>query len=755
MIKTCRRPALFFLFIASFQSLSSSTILQSDSLRTYEGSEVVITVSAKETNDARSFPGSLKVVAPAEVSRLGVSSIKDISALVPNLFVADYGARSTSAVYFRGAGARSSGQSVGLYVDDMPYLDKTAFDFEITDIERIDVLSGPQGTLYGRNAMGGIISVHTLSPLVYHGTRLAASIGSYGKVTARASHYAALSPSLGVSLSARYDADNGYFVNQYTGKRADASTSAGGRIKAEWKATDMLSAALMLSYDYVDQGAFPYGLYDKGTGEVGEVCPGDASDYGRKTLSGSLRLEYRLPGFKISSVSGYQRLDDVMNMDQDFSPLRIFTLRQEQKENALSQEFAVRKTGAGNYQWSAGIYGFATYLDTDAPVTFLEDGLSGVLQTVFDNLKAENPSMPALRVLGESLVIPGSFSTPSMGAAVFQQSTYNNVLFHGLSLTAGLRLDYERQSLRYMSTAAMQIGVTAPGGVTVAVPGIRPSTLDVNTSRRFMQLLPKVSVKYEMASGAFTYLSVAKGYKAGGYNIQMSADVMQGQMKYDMMKQFVPLLAAQPTPPEEAMSYLPEESWSYEGGLRARPFGGRVAVGTTLFYTSVKDIQLTRFVDSGSGRILANAGSAAGIGAELSLEAVLTDGLTSGISYGYTHAEFNDSRRPIPFIPSNTLSASIAYSRLLKGVWLDQLTASAQLKGAGAIRWTEYDDSRQPYYSTLNAKVGVRKGNLRLDIRAHNLTNTSYRAFYFESLGQSFVQKGKPFSIGAEVSLAF
>ena len=75
------------------------------------------------------------------------------------------GAKLTSAIYIRGIGARSSGQSVGLYVDNVPYLDKSTFDFELTDIQRIEVLRGPQGTLYGRNAMGGIVNIYTISPV--------------------------------------------------------------------------------------------------------------------------------------------------------------------------------------------------------------------------------------------------------------------------------------------------------------------------------------------------------------------------------------------------------------------------------------------------------------------------------------------------------------------------------------------------------------------------------------------------------------
>ena len=117
--------------------------------------EVIVTSSTKETNNLRTLPGSVSILSPQMISGRQIDALKDISSFVPNLYMPDYGAELTSASYIRGIGARSSGQSVGLYVDNVPYLDKSTFDFELTDIQRIEVLRGPQGTLYGRNAIGG------------------------------------------------------------------------------------------------------------------------------------------------------------------------------------------------------------------------------------------------------------------------------------------------------------------------------------------------------------------------------------------------------------------------------------------------------------------------------------------------------------------------------------------------------------------------------------------------------------------------
>ena len=101
------------------------------------------------------------------IERQGITAVKELSRLVPNFYIPDYGSRMTSSIYVRGLGARIDQPVMGLNVDNVPYLSKDDYDFDLTDIERIEVLRGPQSTLYGRNTMGGVINVYTLSPLAY------------------------------------------------------------------------------------------------------------------------------------------------------------------------------------------------------------------------------------------------------------------------------------------------------------------------------------------------------------------------------------------------------------------------------------------------------------------------------------------------------------------------------------------------------------------------------------------------------------
>lgn len=418
-----------------------------DTIKTYNIGEVIITSSTKETNDLRTLPGAISILSPQAIAARQIDALKDISAFVPNLYMPDYGSKMTSAIYIRGIGARSSGQSIGLYVDNVPYLDKSAFDFELNDIQRIEVLRGPQGTLYGRNAMGGIVNIYTLSPLDYQGTKVSMSMGNYGTAQAKVSQYSKLGENIGISLSGYYDRNDGFFINEYNGSKADKEESAGGRFKLDWHITDHLKAQYAFNYDYVTQKAFPYGKYDPQTGTVQPIRINDPSSYWRRTLNNSLYLEWKTNRFILSSTTAYQYLRDDMKMDQDYTERSVFTLHQKQKQYAWSEELAIKSNTKSNYQWSFGAYGFYNSLNTDGPVVFKKDGLTGILQKAFDDILANNPRAPKLTVQGDELnqiYFPGNFDTPTHGFAAFHQSTYNNLFVEGLSITAGIRLDYER-----------------------------------------------------------------------------------------------------------------------------------------------------------------------------------------------------------------------------------------------------------------------------------------------------------------------
>ena len=744
-----------------------------DTIKTYNIDEVVVTSSSKETNSLRTLPGSVSILTPQQIAGRQVTSIKDVSSFVPNLYIPDYGAKLTSAVYIRGIGARSSGQSIGLYVDNVPYMDKSSFDFELTDIQRIEVMRGPQGTLYGRNAMGGIIHVHTLSPLDYQGVKASLSYGNYGQLTTSASGYTKLGENAGLSVGVYYNRSDGFFTNAYNNKKTDNEETAGGNLKLHWKLSPNLTASYSVSYENTEQGGFPYGLYDEATRKIAPVNINDESTYTRSLLTNNLSFVYKNDRITLTSVTGYQYLDDDMKMDQDFSDKSMFILNQIQNQHAFTEEISIKSNTNHLYQWSFGAYGFYDKLNTKGPVEFKKDGIDSVLQPVFDalSLQLNASGMPGkLVVTNESLYISGNFKTPSYGVAFYHQSTYNNLFTDGLSLTAGIRLDYEKQDFEYNSRAKMNLAMQmSPMAPPIDVSNqYEASVIDEKLSQTFLQALPKVSLKYECTPRTFTYLSIAKGYKAGGYNVQMSADIMQSQMQYDVMNAFKDRIPSNaiiaPAPVKDVISYKPEVSWNYEIGMRSELVKNRLHAELTLFYLDVMNMQVTKFVESGSGRYLSNAGKAESYGAELSLRALLSDELTADLNYGFTYATFRDYNNEredfkgnhIPYIPHNTLSAGLHYGKLLPNCKLiDQFFIAAQCNAAGKIYWNEANQLSQPFYAIINAQAGIRKGIISFNLWARNLTDTNYSAFYFESFDKPFMQRGKPLQFGAKINLAF
>ena len=232
--------------------------IRTDSVGISVAIEDVTVYSLKQSRALADVPASLSYVSAADMTQRRVTDIKEFSSMIPNLFMPDFGSRLTSPIFIRGIGSRLNSPSVGLYVDGMPYYDKATFDFDLSEVQSVEVLRGPQGTLYGRNTMGGIINVFTRQPLSYKGTKVILSGGSYKDLGAAASHYGSFSDKIGYGITARYGHKGGYFVNRYNGKRVDVDDDASGSLKLRFKPNDRWDISVLGDYQYSDQGGYPY-----------------------------------------------------------------------------------------------------------------------------------------------------------------------------------------------------------------------------------------------------------------------------------------------------------------------------------------------------------------------------------------------------------------------------------------------------------------------------------------------------------------
>lgn len=426
-----------------------------DTLKVIDIEEVTVYASPKENRKLRQQPLSVSLFAKQDLQNNRIISMKGLSYMVPNLFIPDYGSKLTSSIYIRGIGSRINSSAVGMYVDNVPYYDKSAFDFDYADIDRIDVLRGSQGTLFGRNSMGGLINVHTKSPFNYNGTNVMLSGATRGSYRASLTHYHRVSDKFAFSAGGFFDHENGMYTNTYNGKKIDKGNSVGGRLHAIFRPCTDWNIDLNANYEYSDFGGFPYGTYMKDTKTFTNPDYNNKSGYYRNLFNFGISSTYTAKNFIVTEVTSYQHLRDRMALDQDFSEKDLYTMLQKQKQNTLSEEITFKSKEGHRWQWSTGVSGFYQWLNTNAPINFGSAFISN-MQMYMDMAMAQAHSPVSVKLTDTSMDIPGFFKTPTYGLALFHQSTFNDFLgVNGLSATLGLRLDYEKLKIDYNTQAVM------------------------------------------------------------------------------------------------------------------------------------------------------------------------------------------------------------------------------------------------------------------------------------------------------------
>lgn len=773
-------------------------------------------VATKETSPYRRQALAVTTLGAQTLSNQQVFSVKGLSHLVPNFFMPDYGSRLTSAMYIRGVGSRINTPAVGLYVDDVPWLDKSGFDFDLGDIERIDVLRGPQGTLYGRNTLGGLVKVYSRSPLSYEGTDIHLGYATAdNNRRASVTHYHHPTEQFAFSASGYYEGSDGFFRNSLLDHKVDDSQLGGGRLRGIWLANDRLSFDATARYEYVRQGAYPY-FYDgqlaTDEGEPaadpnadwrGRIASNRDGSYRRSLLNVGLNTEYRMKRFTLNSVTAYQHLRDRMFMDQDFLPQDIYTLAQRQRIHTIQEELTLKGSIT---PWWKGIIGanvIYQMLRTKAPVTFQAEGVDWLSQTINSHLPdltsaGMGPMSVALK--NSELAVGGTFDTPVLNTSLFFQSDME--LAPRLTLTLGTRLDYEHNHMDYDAPGQVNFDFLLDSSNPrnrIALPGLSAQPFfHGSVSDNHLNLLPRAALRFDFDRHCNVYGSISRGMRSGGYNIQMFSDLLQTEMQAQMMRaietgseQYLQQLFANvpagipgfdpqahiqmimgrirdnmPIPPTpdagRTATYLPEFNWNYELGTHLATRDRRLQADASLFLIETRNQQIARFSENGFGRQMVNAGSSRSMGAELAARWNPNRHLSFAANYGYTHAEFRRyddgsgrdySGNAVPFVPRHTVGADAAYTFFFHADRVRSLQLGATYSGAGQIHWTEANQARQDYYNLLGARAVLQLSRIQLQLWGRNLTQTHYRTFYFESMGRGFFQKGRPLQVGVDVRL--
>ena len=550
----------------------------SDTSKVVDLDEVVVVAQPKEQVRLRLQPLSSNVFGSEQLQQLNVRDLSQLSQYVPSFVMPSYGSRLTSSMYVRGIGSRVNSPAVGLYYDNIPLMSKAAFNNHFYMLDRVDILRGPQGSLYGQNTEGGLVRIYSKDPMRYQGTDIRLGIGNGLYRNVEVAHHHRPSEQLAFTVAGFYSGLKGFINNQNFDDKNDKSSEAGGKVRLIWQPSQKLKFDWTADYQYVNQNGFGYGEFHPFDYQPelssSAFLPADESvqdpattimnGYKRNMLNTGLTISYNMDNLLFTSTTSYQFLKDEMLMDQDYMSPDYLMLEQRQKMNAITQEFVLRSHSESRWQHTSGLFGSYQWLNTDAPVYFgdaitgpigraITNAMQGAMrgsmyprmyQQMLEQMIAQGmPEAVAVRqaevaanaavqkaiegvTMSAEMAVPESFKTPTMNFAVFHES--NILLSDRLKFTLGLRFNVDKVKIEYDALAYMNMtGGTAERQATYHL------TSHVVDSRQktYTQLLPKFALTYSFDENiGNVYALVSKGYRAGGYNIQMFSDVLQTEL---------------------------------------------------------------------------------------------------------------------------------------------------------------------------------------------------------------------------------
>lgn len=693
---------VFVLFSQTILNAQNSN--EQDSVKHYKLDEITIK-SPKYNRNIFEIPVAATMLPERFIVNNRIENLTDISGIVPNFFMPDYGSKLTSPVYIRGVGNRINTPSVGLYVDDVPYFEKSAFNFDFFDIERVEVMRGPQGTLYGRNAMGGLINIITNNPGKKRVTSVAVDYGNYNQIRTSISHNQPIGEKFSILANFHQTHNDGFYKNVFNNSQVDKLNSYSGRLKLNYTPTEKFSASLSAQYEDSKQGGYPYAIFNDSTMKAQEIDYDMESIYNRKMFSSGLNLQYIGESFDIRAVSSFQFLEDLQVIDQDFTPKSLFYVNQDQKLNMFAQEINIQSKENETYDWLFGAFAFKQVLDKAVTVEYGQDGLV------------------QYRLPYSRYYYTKWYDNSISGVALFHQSTLK---FGGFSLTAGIRADYEKATLDYNhDNFANNNSTPIPADSAV-------SEMD------FFEILPKIALKYSISDYLTPYVTVAKGYNSGGFNSTFER--------------------------EEDRSFKPEDSWNYEAGIKAKWLQQRIYTNIAFFYIDWNNQQIYQTVPSGTGSMLTNAGKSVSKGVEFEFKILPAKNLEMWLTTGYNDAKFIDyvkdenvdySDNYLPYVPKFSVNIGGNYLIEVDKNWLDNINLNVTYNGFGKHYWNEDNIAYQEYYGLLNHRITFEKGNISFSFWGKNITNAEYNSFYFQALRNSYAQIGRPATMGVNLKVNF
>ena len=593
--------------------------------------EVVVTAQ-RRSQDIQKVPIAVTSLDEAELTARGIENVADLGAVAPNVTVMNApGNRTSSAIAMRGAininPAPYWDQPVAMYVDGV-FLGKTQGNvFGLLNLARIEVLRGPQGTLFGRNTMAGAVNLVTRAPSGLFTGDASVSLGNYGSKVGKATVDLPAMGKLKVSLGARVERRDGWVKTTPGSAEPELANRRNNAafVGLEYDATDNLKFNYKFDYTNINQsGPFNQTIHsnvDQAFGIQGiivnqgrqTIASINSPDYERSRIAGhSLTATWNLgDAGTIKYIGAYRESHWGDGLDLDGSPILFAQTANKSRYHQTSHELQY----LGSYDrwnWVGGLYFFE------------DDGFTDNPQTYFFGAADYNEN----------------FGYGTRSRAAYAQVDYK--LTDRLTLTAGLRRTLEeKRGSRFEELVSPQV-VIVPDG-TAAKAGFAATT-------------PSLTLAYQVAANNMVYARYAKGFLAGGFNGEAQT------------------VATATTP------YQPETQQSYEIGTKNTLLDGRLSLNADIFHNRINNLQQAVFTAQGSsGSTILNVGSSHQNGFELEAHLRATEDLTLGLNYGYLQAKFDKymidgvnvaGQRSVQFAPRTTASLVLddVLARTSKGV---------------------------------------------------------------------------------------
>ncbi len=613
---------------ASLFALSWATFAHAETAPT--GIETVVVTAEKRSTDLEQTAMAITALSSDAIDQHQVRDLRDLRSLVPNFEMGD--AQGIAQITIRGIGSSAflpgTEGAVAVNENEIYVSRNVAQQAGLFDVQDIEVLRGPQGTLYGRNATAGAVNITTMRPTDTFAGFAKASVGNYGEVRLEGAVGGPVDDSeqLLVRLAAFYERHDGYGENTVTHRDVDDKDAYGVRGTVVYSPTPAITATLIAQYyDERDhQGAFHYfgaGGLSGLTGALGlpplfivegghppsnirDISNGIDPSFHLPVFAGTGILEWTNGAFSIKSVTGYRHQTPHFTYDLDGGyPLNAFELEGE-PANQFSEELQLHYDTEDLHLTVGGYYFDERNSSSPAQVVTSTGLVTSVFGVPF--------STPGLVTLGNL-----SADLTTKAEAVFAQGTYN--LTPELSVTAGIRYSQEKKGIT--SFDALDLGI---GGLPLfpPYPGPNPVTsTPYKASKTFSSVTPKFVIQYQVDPQTMLYASYSQGFKSGGFDTGVAA----------------------PTP------FQPEKLTDYEVGVKTTTDDKRLRLNLAGFYYDYKNLQVTQVVNLTVQT--GNAATAVDYGIEGELIWLPIQQLEIDVSAAWTHARYQSYFGPDPARP--------------------------------------------------------------------------------------------------------